>query len=89
VSFILPIMGGIYDQKTTAAIPAGTTQAQLSQAAAGTEAAAKWAAAQAEGGAQALRYVALLPVVLIVVFGLIWLRDRARGGYRAEKLDAA
>lgn len=32
------------------------------------------------------RVVAILPVVLLVVFGVIWLRDRSRGGFRPEKL---
>ncbi len=38
------------------------------------------------GPRMALRYMALLPVVLIVVFTAIWLYDRARGGYRVVKL---
>jgi MFS family permease len=38
------------------------------------------------GGAAALRVVGILPVALIVVFGVLFAADRARGGYRAEKL---
>lgn len=34
----------------------------------------------------ALRYVAVLPAILIVIFGLVFLRDRAKGGYKAIKL---
>ena len=30
---------------------------------------------------------ALLPAVLVIVFGLIWLSDRRRGGYQAERLE--
>jgi hypothetical protein len=30
--------------------------------------------------------VAILPAILLVVFGAIWLYDRARGGYRAERI---
>jgi hypothetical protein len=30
---------------------------------------------------------ALLPAVLVLIFGLIWFSDRRRGGYRAERLD--
>jgi MFS family permease len=41
------------------------------------------------GPRMALRYMAVLPVVLIVVFTLIWLYDRARGGYRVVKLAGA
>lgn len=42
--------------------------------------------AEKEGAALAFRYVSALPLVLIVVFGLIALRDKASGGYRAEVL---
>ena len=35
-----------------------------------------------------LRYVTLLPVILIVVFTAIWLSDRAKGGYRTVELAA-
>jgi len=41
------------------------------------------------GPRMALRYMALLPLVLIVVFTGIWLYDRARGGYRVVKLAGA
>ena len=30
--------------------------------------------------------VAILPAILLIVFGAIWLYDRARGGYKAEKI---
>jgi hypothetical protein len=86
VSFVLPTMGGIFDRETAAALPAGTTVETLRSAAAGTPEALQWAHAQAAGGAMALRYVAILPLVLVAVFGLIWLRDRARGGYKAEAI---
>jgi hypothetical protein len=42
--------------------------------------------AEAQGAAMAFRYVSALPVVLVVVFGLIALRDKALGGYRPEVL---
>ena len=32
------------------------------------------------------RMVAILPAILLVVFGAVWLYDRSRGGYKAEKL---
>lgn len=34
----------------------------------------------------ALRYAAILPAALIVIFGIIYLSDRAKGGYKAVKL---
>ncbi|HEV3340846.1 MAG TPA: MFS transporter [Pirellulales bacterium] len=42
--------------------------------------------AEAQGAAMAFRYVSALPAVLVVVFGLIALRDKALGGYRPEVL---
>jgi len=35
------------------------------------------------------RAVAVLPAILLVVFGAIWLYDRSRGGFRAEALQGA
>jgi MFS family permease len=36
----------------------------------------------------ALKSVIVLPLVLIVIFTLIWLRDRSRGGYKVIKLSS-
>lgn len=33
------------------------------------------------------RWAAVLPAVLLIVFGLIWLRDRAKGGYKPVAID--
>ena len=30
--------------------------------------------------------VAILPALLLIVFGAIWLRDKAKGGYKPVKL---
>jgi hypothetical protein len=32
------------------------------------------------------RIVAILPAVLLLVFGAVWLNDRAKGGFKPEKL---
>ena len=37
----------------------------------------------------AFRFVAILPAVLLVVFGAVWLRDRAKGGFRPVDIKAA
>jgi MFS family permease len=42
--------------------------------------------AEAQGAAMAFRYVSALPAVLVIVFGLIAVRDKALGGYRPEIL---
>lgn len=43
-------------------------------------------AAEKAGAAQAFRKVAVLPCVLVVIFGLIALFDKLRGGYKAKIL---
>jgi hypothetical protein len=35
------------------------------------------------------RAVAILPAILLAVFGAIWVYDRSRGGFRAERLSSA
>ncbi|HEX7121560.1 MAG TPA: PVC-type heme-binding CxxCH protein [Gemmatimonadaceae bacterium] len=45
--------------------------------------------AEATGGQRSFRYVAPAAIVLILVFGSLYLRDRARGGYRAVRLERA
>jgi predicted MFS family arabinose efflux permease len=40
------------------------------------------------GPRMALRYMAVLPLILIVIFTAIWLYDRARGGYKVVDLAA-
>ena len=41
------------------------------------------------GPGAALRTVAVLPVILVVVFGVLFFHYRAKGGYRAVKLAAS
>jgi fucose permease len=43
--------------------------------------------AEAEGGQVSFRYVAPLSLILILVFGTMYLRDRRAGGYRAVRLE--
>jgi len=40
------------------------------------------------GPARCLQIWSILPVVLVVVFGLVYLYDRSKGGYQAEKIAA-
>jgi MFS family permease len=42
--------------------------------------------AEVQGAAWSFRWTAVMPCVLIVIFGLIALYDKLRGGYRAEQL---
>jgi MFS family permease len=76
--FVLPLMGSIYDTKKLqvaggeAAFNALTGE-QLNRV--------LGIAAQTS-----FRYVAALPAILLIVFGAIWLYDRARGGYKPTQM---
>lgn len=64
VSFVLPIMGRIYDQGIAARLPAGTEPAQAPMA------------IQAAAGLDTLGQVAALPAILFVVFLVLFLTRR-------------
>lgn len=79
IQFILPIMGAAFDSAKLAA-------------AGGVE---RFETLEGEALDQVLRYasvesfqvVALLPLLLLPVFGWIWLRDRRKGGYRPSAIE--
>ena len=80
-SFVLPLLGKVYDDTKIAL-------------AGGTDAFAKLSPADSErilglAAQTSFKYVALLPVILLFVFGAIWFYDRSRGGYRAESIAAS
>jgi len=89
VSFVLPAMGHIYDQGIAGRIPPGVTAAMLAAAPAGSDPAAQWMSIQAAAGLETLGRIAMLPLVLAVIFGLLALRFRLRGGYRPVSLKSA
>jgi fucose permease len=51
------------------------------------EAAAILGPAEAYGGQVSFRYAAPLAVVLVAIFGTLYIRDRRQGGYRAVRLE--
>jgi MFS family permease len=71
-----PSLGAIFDAQTAAAIPAGQTLEVLKNAVEGSSEALAWAKAQLTGGAHTLRYVALVPAVLIGCFAFLHFRKR-------------
>jgi len=71
-----PVLGAIFDGQTAAAVPAGQVIEILRSAAEGTQEAAAWAAAQLSGGARTLRFVAIVPALLIICFTFLHLRKR-------------
>ena len=78
--FVLPIMGSIYDSKK---IEVAGGDAAFNALRPGPELdTVLGIAAQTS-----FRAVALLPAILLIVFGGIWLYDRSRGGYRVNKLS--
>jgi MFS family permease len=82
IRFVLPLMGSIYDNKKIEV--AGGDAAFRALAPGGELERVLGIAAQTS-----FRAVALLPAVLLLVFGAIWLYDRSRGGFRAERLSSA
>jgi hypothetical protein len=90
IYFVLPAMGRIYDHFTQKALGAGVQLHDLIEQAGKKVpgAAEQLDAARTSGAPYAFRYVAAVCIVLVLVFGAVWLYDRARGGYKAVKLTA-
>jgi MFS family permease len=78
VSFVLPVMGRIFDEGIAARVPVGETIAALSDAAVGSPLAAQWTSIQAGAGLETLGKVAALPAVLAVVFLALLLAQKKR-----------
>lgn len=81
IFFVLPQMGAIFD-RTKVSVAGGDAAFAALEKAGGPELEhVLGVAAQTS-----FRYVAILPAILLVVFGLIWLNDRSKGGYKPEEL---
>jgi len=79
VQFILPIMGSLYDTKK---VEVAGGEAAFNALRPGPELdAVLGTAAQIS-----FRAVAVIPAILLVVFGGIWLYQRTRGGYRVQEI---
>jgi MFS family permease len=84
--FVVPLMGRIYDIYTQLALNRQGLQLQAAIADKSPAVQAALKLAQTEAAPYAFRYVSAAAIVLIVVFGVIWLRDRGMGGYKAERI---
>jgi MFS family permease len=86
--FVVPLMGKIYDSYTQLALD--RQGLQLKAALADKTPAVQQAlqVAQTEAAPYAFRYVSAAAIVLIAVFGAIWFRDRAMGGYKPERITS-
>jgi MFS family permease len=80
-------MGMISDLYTQAALAPGTNlQDLITRAPSDPLAKQLLDQARLQAAPYPFRYVACSAIVLLVVFGVIWLRDRAAGGYKAERI---
>lgn len=70
-SFIVPLVGRVFDEGIAARLPAGQTVATMP-----TTDAAQWTLIQAQAGLEALGKVAVLPAVLAVIFLILLLTYR-------------
>jgi MFS family permease len=80
IQFVLPLMGAIYDRTK---IEAAGGVAAFNTLPAGS---AEMERVLAIAAQTSFRYVAILPAILLLVFGGLWLRDRARGGFQAARI---
>jgi len=88
IFFVMPVLGGIWDHYTERGLPAGESlRALIAKASEDPAAQDRLEAARAAGAAMPFRWAAILPLALLVVFGVVWLRDRSRGGYRVVRLE--
>ena len=78
IQFVLPAMGRIFDAKK---IEAAGGEAGFQALSGDRLQQVLGQAAQAS-----FRAVAILPAILLLVFGAIWFYDRSRGGFKAVKL---
>ena len=76
--FLLPEMGRIFDTAKIEAAGGEAAFAALSGDALNT--------VLAQASTASFRIVAILPAILLIVFGLIWLNDRRKGGFKPERL---
>ena len=78
IYFVLPQMGKIFDQAKIRA--AGSEEAFK------TLSGDKLNDALVYASQHSFRMVAILPAILLIVFGAIWLYDKAKGGYRPKTI---
>jgi fucose permease len=78
--------GTLPEIKTANALRSAIAAAPSSEAAATAK--ALLGPAENYGGKVAFREVAPLSIILAIIFGILFFRDRARGGYKVERLEA-
>jgi MFS family permease len=81
VSFVLPQMGAIFD-RAKVELAGGQAAFNALEKAGGSELERILGIA----AQRSFLYVAILPAVLLIVFGAIWLYERSKGGFKQVKL---
>ena len=81
IQFVLPVMGAIYDRTK---LEAAGGEAAFAALPSGSEELSRVLGVAAQ---TSFRSVALLPALLLVVFGAVWVYDRAKGGFRATRIS--
>jgi MFS family permease len=79
-----PVLGSIFDLQTSLALPDSHTLESLRVAVKGSPEAEILATAKLIGGKNALRYVAIVPMILTIAFGYLFYTRHKR---KAEKLE--
>ena len=78
IQFVLPQMGSIYDKAKIELAGGDAAFNSLQGDALNT--------VLGQAAQQSFRAVEILPAILVVVFGAIWLYDRSKGGFKATKI---
>jgi MFS family permease len=86
----LPIIGGIYDNYTQKNLPNGEDlKAFTARAASDPALMQQLEHARTLGAPYAFRFVGLLAIPVVIIFGIWWFIDKKAGGYKAIKLGQA
>ena len=80
IQFVLPQMGAIFDSARAQAAGGADKLASLSPQA--MEEVVRYASVES------FQSVAIIPLLLLPVFALVWWTDHRKGGYRRESLSA-
>jgi MFS family permease len=80
ILFFLPFIGSRFDE--TAAREAGGVDKFKAM----VEGSPAMEAVKKVAAADSFRFVAMLPAILLIIFGAIWLMDKRKGGFKPEKL---
>jgi hypothetical protein len=78
IQFVLPKMGAIFDKAKVDAAGSEAAYAALTGPAKDQ--------VDAAASAASFQFVAVLPAILLVVFGAVWLSDKRKGGFKPEQI---